>query len=1031
MGTLYKLEQHLNDICKENQEYGDLLATWNINKKSYTEALRPITQNYPHYTEHGAAHSEAIIANIELLLGEDKIKKLSPTDTWLILQAAYLHDIGMSLMYDRIEKEWETEEFQEYLTELLKSSDSFLQEAAIYLLELKEKLKAADFEKNWPLKVRSYVTVIIADYYRQYHGEISKGYINDLKNNWGISLDFNGLIQERLIILLGNIAYIHTQSVDEVKKLDYMSNGHNTDYIHPRFVAEMIRMGDLLDADNNRCNPFLYKTLTKMPDSSEKHIKKHNAARHILITPDLIEFRADCESNEVYRETRNFMTCLIREMDFLTKEWAELVPKEFSGHAPRLGKTEVLLQGSPDLNGVTDLRFEISQEKAFDVIEGSNLYEDPLVFIREVIQNAMDACKIQLWRDLKDGKYDAWIDGEVNKSLNPFEIDSKIYDNYKVSVRMTNIDNKWVEVVVSDNGTGISVETLKQICNVGNSYWGRKQLKREIQQMPLWLKPTAGFGIGLQSIFPVTDSFDIISKCKNETIKASFESRKSNGYVQVSKYEEKRRQGTDVIVKIPIDMNFKFSYMGNTFEYFSKRYDYFGDKNLSLQYKLLDVMLMNCKEFYFPIEIQIEGEKVEDIEGLKREFKKEEWQSEGIYYYRFSEEKTSMEMWDIEHCVYLNWSLGRIDYRGEDIHFRGIETGKNQIGSRKGVHVLVDIYGLETKESLTLDRKKLTGKAVEKVEAICDQAWEFYKSKLLSSFIHMDDEEFQTGWGGENYEERLLSFWSILNASERDDVISRFRNRFEKVEYTVEVFSLDRNQKEVTLEEKSFVEVAENLEKMAYFNYPALVSEYDEKQKEKSLEAIRYFLKLHIDEIQTDYVLADKVMFECMREYGVDSIFVIPEPKLIILFYMDKNYQNENYCIRTNEKEKQFLLKCLTEHEKNHSQYGWYRKSARRLIPAMEEYKELAVKQIPGGISGMYFYRTASLISPILLEDKKKIGSLGKEEYIESICSRNDFRRLVEFVYQNQIEPDCYSRETIRVQYQKLIGEYYDDTRVK
>ena len=124
-----------------------------------------------------------------------------------------------------------------------------------------------------------------------------------------------------------------------------MSNGHNTDYIHPRFVAEMIRMGDLLDADNNRCNPFLYKTLTKMPDSSEKHIKKHNAARHILITPDLIEFRADCESNEVYRETRNFLTCLIREMDFLTKEWAELVPKEFSGHAPRLGKTEAVCLG--------------------------------------------------------------------------------------------------------------------------------------------------------------------------------------------------------------------------------------------------------------------------------------------------------------------------------------------------------------------------------------------------------------------------------------------------------------------------------------------------------------------------------------------------------------------------------------------------------------------------------------------------------------------------------------------------------------
>ena len=57
----------------------------------------------------------------------------------------------------------------------------------------------------------------------------------------------------------------------------------------------------------------------------------------------------------------------------------------------------------PDIEGTTDLKIAISQEKAFDIIEGYNIYDDKFVFIREVIQNALDATKLKLWQDLKNG----------------------------------------------------------------------------------------------------------------------------------------------------------------------------------------------------------------------------------------------------------------------------------------------------------------------------------------------------------------------------------------------------------------------------------------------------------------------------------------------------------------------------------------------------------------------------------------------------------------------------------------------------
>ena len=70
---------------------------------------------------------------------------------------------------------------------------------------------------------------------------------------------------------------------------------------------------------------------------------------------------------------------------------------------------ELLLKGVPDIQGLTDLRFSISPEKAFEVIEGANIYDDKFVFLREVIQNALDACKIQMWRDILENRYRSWI----------------------------------------------------------------------------------------------------------------------------------------------------------------------------------------------------------------------------------------------------------------------------------------------------------------------------------------------------------------------------------------------------------------------------------------------------------------------------------------------------------------------------------------------------------------------------------------------------------------------------------------------
>ena len=52
----------------------NLYATWNLNKETCINALKSVSINYTHFSEHDASHSQTIIDKIEMLLG-DKNKK--------------------------------------------------------------------------------------------------------------------------------------------------------------------------------------------------------------------------------------------------------------------------------------------------------------------------------------------------------------------------------------------------------------------------------------------------------------------------------------------------------------------------------------------------------------------------------------------------------------------------------------------------------------------------------------------------------------------------------------------------------------------------------------------------------------------------------------------------------------------------------------------------------------------------------------------------------------------------------------------
>lgn len=118
---IISIESQLEEIASENPKYKELWATWNLNKKTLEPILNAIIKDYPHYSLHDYSHSESILLNIERILGNKNIEKLSPTDLWLILHVAYLHDFGMVLLDTKIREFWNSRDFQDFLKEQCES----------------------------------------------------------------------------------------------------------------------------------------------------------------------------------------------------------------------------------------------------------------------------------------------------------------------------------------------------------------------------------------------------------------------------------------------------------------------------------------------------------------------------------------------------------------------------------------------------------------------------------------------------------------------------------------------------------------------------------------------------------------------------------------------------------------------------------------------------------------------------------------------------------------------------------------------
>lgn len=391
--------------------------------------LKRVCETFPNYTLHDETHVLNVIYAMGAILG-DQIDNLSTGEIELLILAAALHDIGM--VYDEADRQNAFKDERKCMR--------FLKENSPELIGVPY-TEWSDNTRQWYLRTLHPFRL---------HEILSTG-------EWKALFD----IRPRDVVPMQNIIAVcqsHGEDISSIKDnalLKYLP-AHET---VPLFCAMLLRLADLLDFDDTRAPRILFKYAADNEESI-KEWRKHMASTGFKYpqTPsrDELIFSAECnEPGEEY-SIREFLDWIDNELIICGKlqrdcdnEWQQKFPFPRS-----VSRGNIISVGY-----VSDkFMLTMDQNQILKLLTGENLYDSNDVFVRELLQNAIDAVLLR-------GKMD-----------NNFKIEDARIDLWEWNDKDGNM---WFRI--DDQGTGMTLGMLKKyFLKVGNSYYTSQELKRDL-----------------------------------------------------------------------------------------------------------------------------------------------------------------------------------------------------------------------------------------------------------------------------------------------------------------------------------------------------------------------------------------------------------------------------------------------------------------------------------------------------------------------------------------------------------------------
>ena len=421
------------------------------------QRAKAIRDTFPLYTLHDEVHICNVLNLMAELLG-DEIERLNRDEAAMLILSACCHDIGMS--YSKEEKE-----------ELFKDGPRIER----YLnANHSEYIKAYQHGGENPVLTDD----MKQNYLRSIHHERVQELLNKIEWPWIL----DGMVDRDDLIRVCRSHGEGSASLSDLEK------SHRIDL---RFCAILLRLADILDFDSSRAPDALYEysEMTGQRSSSglfskeewDKHMSSHGFDFKSVKNrsyPYPLEYNAVCRDMQVEQKVNGYLNWVDHELEDCRREL-----RRFNGKWQDFILPDKIKRGIKAAGYVSgQYRLTLDQDQVLTLFTGENLYNDPAVFVRELIQNAIDAVRTRK------------------------QIDRNLPADWQGQINITSWRDKegrhWFRI--EDNGIGMTESIIRNyFLKIGRSYYNSDeftQMKMSCGADPDYM-PISRFGIGILSCF--------------------------------------------------------------------------------------------------------------------------------------------------------------------------------------------------------------------------------------------------------------------------------------------------------------------------------------------------------------------------------------------------------------------------------------------------------------------------------------------------------------------------------------------------
>lgn len=488
---------------------------------------------FPEYTDHGINHIEGVLKSIENLIADDTIEKLSSLDICAIIIATALHDIGMHTndemfrnmiqgKYDNIpgnifkqDKTW-----AELWNEYLKDSRFWNPEKKKNIFgDMDHTIKEPNIDDLQSLD--TYDRKFIGEFIRTHHARLAyeialNGYIGkEMSIGFAFSTNHD-LNNKKFIQLAGLIARSHCMNLretfDYLIKLSGATSWKKPIDIKVVFLMALIRIADYLQIDSSRTDDTSLKIRTIYSPYSLREHETHLAIDCVQLNNDdneRIVVEASPENAEMYVKIERLVKDIQHEFDLSWAILGEVYGDEYKLRYRRI-VTNITDEKVKEGYDFVPKKFGFKFNSKLSTLLIAPLYgDDPSYGVRELAQNAVDACRTRM------------------------AIDQKYNTEDIPNVRII-LDTKTELFSIIDTGIGMTIEEIEQyFLTIGSSYNSSLE----------WLKTrdlnntyrSGRFGIGVLAAFLLGDTIEVETKSIKSKKGYSFKASLNSNFIQINK----------------------------------------------------------------------------------------------------------------------------------------------------------------------------------------------------------------------------------------------------------------------------------------------------------------------------------------------------------------------------------------------------------------------------------------------------------------------------------------------------------------